>query len=223
MLVFGHAGKPLILFPTSFGRYFQNKDYHLIDSIGWYIDQGLVRVYCPDGIDSASWYNKSIHPADRVKTHAAYERVIMNDVVNWARHDTKVGKVMFAGASFGGYHAANIALRNPWDTSHLISMSGAFDMRQFMDGYYDMEFYFQNPIDYVGGFQEGDFLNQVRQMSIVLGVADHDGCKDENFNFSNLLNSKGIHHWFDFRQGASHDWPIWREQLPLYLSKIDYR
>jgi esterase/lipase superfamily enzyme len=32
MLVFGHAGYPVILFPTSLGRYYQNKDFGLIGS-----------------------------------------------------------------------------------------------------------------------------------------------------------------------------------------------
>src|SRR3954465_2880212 len=33
MLVFGHAGFPVILFPTSLGRYYQNKDFGLVGSV----------------------------------------------------------------------------------------------------------------------------------------------------------------------------------------------
>src|SRR5689334_14268985 len=34
MLAFGNGGGlPLVLFPTSFGRYFQTKDFHLIDAV----------------------------------------------------------------------------------------------------------------------------------------------------------------------------------------------
>ena len=33
MLAFGNGGLPLILFPTSFGRYYQNKDFGLVDSV----------------------------------------------------------------------------------------------------------------------------------------------------------------------------------------------
>ncbi len=36
MLVFGHAGYPVILFPTSMGSYHENKDMGLIDSAKWY-------------------------------------------------------------------------------------------------------------------------------------------------------------------------------------------
>ncbi len=222
MLVFGHAGRPVIMFPTSQGRYYQDKDFGLVDAIKWYIDEGLIRVYCPDSIDGQSWYNKSIHPADRIKTHLAYENVILNDLLPWARHDTGVDKAILVGPSFGGYHAVNTAFRHPSLFSHVISMSGAFDMRQFMDGYHDQEFYFCNPVDFVGGMPEGETLQQIREMSITLACSDNDICKDDNFNFHNLLKDKGISHWFDFRAGTSHDWPVWFEMLPLYLSKIDY-
>jgi esterase/lipase superfamily enzyme len=67
------AGLPLILFPTSFGRYHQNKDFGLVDSVSGYGDAGKVTVYCPDAIDLESFYNKSIHPTDRMRRHKAYE------------------------------------------------------------------------------------------------------------------------------------------------------
>ena len=69
MLVFGNGGGlPLILFPTSGARYYENKDFGLVGSVSGYIDAGKVTVYCPDAIDRESLYNKSIHPADRMRT-----------------------------------------------------------------------------------------------------------------------------------------------------------
>jgi esterase/lipase superfamily enzyme len=62
MLVFGEkSGLPLILFPTSGARYYENKDFGLVGALAWYIDSGKVTVYCPDAIDLESFYNKSIH------------------------------------------------------------------------------------------------------------------------------------------------------------------
>ena len=66
MLVFGHAGYPVVLFPTSMGSYHENKDMGLIESARWYIEQGLIQIYCPDSIDSDSFYNKHIHPVHRI-------------------------------------------------------------------------------------------------------------------------------------------------------------
>jgi esterase/lipase superfamily enzyme len=72
MLVFGHAGLPVILFPTSQGRFYEYKDFRLVEAAGPLLDAGRVKLYCPDGIDGDSWYNQGIHPADRVRTHMAY-------------------------------------------------------------------------------------------------------------------------------------------------------
>src|SRR5947209_7629336 len=68
MLVFGNgSGLPLIMYPTSFGRYYQNKDFGLVGSIAHFVDSGRVTVYCVDSADLDSFYNKSIHPADRIR------------------------------------------------------------------------------------------------------------------------------------------------------------
>jgi esterase/lipase superfamily enzyme len=107
MLVFGNSAVlPLILFPTSFGRYYQNKDFGLVGSISGHVEAGRVTVYCPDAIDLDSFYNKSIHPADRMRTHNAYENVIVRDVFDLARRECNCHRVAITGASLGAYHAA---------------------------------------------------------------------------------------------------------------------
>lgn len=44
VLAFGHQGYPVILFPTSMGRYYENKDFKLIESVNWFLDNGLVKI-----------------------------------------------------------------------------------------------------------------------------------------------------------------------------------
>ncbi len=222
MLSFGHAGVPVIAFATSQGQYYQNKDFGLVESARWFIENGLVKIYCPDSFDAQSWYNRGIHPADRVRSHLAFERVIINEVVGRAQHETGHHKVIFAGASFGGFHAINHAFKFPHLTREVYSMSGAYDMSSFLDGYSDNETYFNSPMAFLQGMQEGDALHNIRQMKVVLGVPEHDATKEDNFKLSEIMNSKHINHWFDFRHGANHDWPIWCEMFPLYLSKINH-
>ena len=31
-----------------------------------------------------------------------------------------------------------------------------------------------------------------------------------------------VHHWLDIRQDRQHDWPVWREMFPHYLSRIKF-
>lgn len=217
MLVYGHAGYPVIIFPTTMGRYYESKDFKLIESVSWFLEQGLIQIYCPDSMDMHSWYNKSIHPADRVKNHNWYDQFILNEVVHNIRTEKSIPKVCVAGASFGGYHAANFAFRHPESVSHLFSMSGAFDVKSFMDGYYDDNVYFNNPVDYLPDSNHPDLW----QMNIVLGAGEWDICLEANKTLSGILNNKGIKHWFDIRKWAEHDWPIWRDMFPHYLSLIN--
>lgn len=220
MLVFGHAGYPVILFPTSLGRYYQNKDFGLVGAVAPLVDAGQIRLYCPDGIDGESWYNKSIHPADRVRTHLAYERVILHDVVPRAQREAGRHDVGVAGASFGGYHAVNFALRHPDLVGHCFSLSGAFDINPFLDGYHDDNCYFNNPVEYLPNLHDPWFLDQLRRMGLVLGTGDWDMCRDRNLHLSRLLHAKGIPHFLDDRKWCGHDWNYWRDMFPHYLSLI---
>ena len=216
MLVFGSGrGLPLIIFPTSFGSYHQNKDFGLVDSVAWFVDNDRVTVYCPDSFDLDSFYNKGIHPADRIRTHIAYENVIVHDVFDFARREASTHRVGVCGASLGAYHAANIAFRHPDTVSHLISLSGAFEISDFFDGYHDDNIYFNSPYQYLPNLSDPWKYNH---MNIILGTGEWDNTRHESMRLSGILNSKGIRHWLDDRKWCGHDWNYWCDMLPYYLS-----
>jgi esterase/lipase superfamily enzyme len=216
VLAFGHKGYPVILFPTSMGHYFENKDFKLIESVEWYLENGLVKIYCPDGIDSDSWYNKAIHPADRVRNHIWYDLMLLRELVPLAQRETGVGRVATAGCSFGGYHATNFGFKHPEVVKYIFNMGAAFDIRDQLDGYYDDNVYFNNPPDFIPHAQSPFFSD----LHVVLGTGTHDMCWNANEKMAGILGSKGISHWLDVRVNAPHDWPAWREMFPHYLSLI---
>lgn len=216
MLVFGDRGYPLILFPTSMGRYYESKDFGLIESIRWFIEQGRIKVYCPDGLDLLTWYNTSISPAERALNHLQYDAVILEDILPRIKAETGYDRVAVAGCSFGGYHAANFAFRHPEHVSYLFSMSGLFDIRSRLDGHYDDNVYYNNPMDFMPDNPHPDLW----KMGIILGCAGRDVCLGQNQQFSGILDNKQIRHWLDIRQDTVHDWPVWKEMLPHYLSLI---
>jgi esterase/lipase superfamily enzyme len=216
LLTFGQSGYPILLFPTCLGRYFEKKDLKLIESLQHFIEEGKIKIYCVDSIDKLSWYNKDIHPADRVKNHIWYDKLLLEEVSSMARQETGYERIITAGCSFGGYHAANFAFRHPWLVSHMFSMSGAFDIRGQLDGFYNDDVYFNNPVDYLPHDQNRELWN----MKIILGTSDRDMCKGDNEKLSGILNEKGIGHWLDVRQNADHDWPTWRQMFPEYLSQL---
>ena len=59
----------------------------------------------------------------------------------WARRSARI-------------HAANTLFKHPDAVKRCWAMSGVYDMRRFMDGFSDDNFYFNNPIDYIGGMHD---------------------------------------------------------------------
>ena len=218
MLVFGERGYPVIVFPTSMGSYTQNKDFKLIEAAAWYIENGLVKIYTPASIDNDSWYGKHLHPADRARNHVLYDQFVLEEVVKRACAETQHNKVTMAGCSFGAYHATNFAFRHPEFVGYLFNMGGAFNIKDQVKDYYDDNVYFNNPPDYLPGLNNPS----LNDMGIVFGTGDKDMCMEANVQMSEILNKKGISNWLDVRPGAEHDWPVWREMFPHYLSLIKF-
>src|ERR1035437_10959850 len=73
-LVFGHAGTPLLVFPTSQGRFFEYEDRGMVGALAPKIESGELQVFCPDAVDSESWYNKGVHPRGGGVRGLQYER-----------------------------------------------------------------------------------------------------------------------------------------------------
>lgn len=216
LLVFGENGYPVIIFPTSMGSYTQNKDFNLVDSVSWFVNQGIIKVFTPASIDNESWYNENIHPADRARFHVLYEQFMIDEIIKPVLHDSGYSKVALAGCSFGAYHATNLGLRHPELVSFIINMGGAFDIRDRVKNYYDDTVYFNNPPDYLPGLEDP----RLRDMGIILGTGTLDMCLDANKKLSDVLHAKGIAHFLDVQNGAGHDWPVWREMFPRYIGMM---
>jgi esterase/lipase superfamily enzyme len=220
MLVFGHAGLPIVLFPSDRERYYIYKDTGLIGSVSNFLEEGKIKIYTPDTIDGESWYNYSIHPADRVKTHIGYENVILHDVVDYAIYESETEKILIGGCGFGGYHAVNFAFKHPDKVKGIISLGGFFDIKRFIFGYYDDNCYFNNPPDYMPNLEDPWYLDKIREMKIILGTGELDPNLEENKRLSEILNMKNIPHLLDIKPNTGGDWGWWRQIFRDYIDKI---
>ena len=153
--------------------------------------RGELQVFCPDAVDTESWYNKGVHPRVRVLRHLQYERYILHELLPFLRWKNNAPQLAVTGCSFGGYHAMNFSLKHPDMVTHCVSMSGAFDIHQFLDGYYDDDCYFNCPPDYLPNMSDDWFLSRYRKMNIVLGSGDWDMCLDQNVKFSAHFERQG--------------------------------
>lgn len=218
LLVFGHAGQPMLVFPSSMGKFFEYEDTGMIRVLAGKIESGGLQVFCVDSVDSESLYNKGVHPGSRIWRHVQYERYLLNEFLPFLKWKNWASQIAVTGCSFGGYHALNFGLRHPDLVSSCVSMSGSFDIRSFLDGYYDDNVYFNNPVDYLANMLDEWFLSRYRHMNIVLGTADWDICQDANVKMSALMHVKGIPHWLDiWGDNSKHDWPLWQRMASKYF------
>jgi esterase/lipase superfamily enzyme len=218
LLVFGHGGSPVLVFPTFRGRFFEYEDMGMVHALARKIDAGQLQLFCVDSVDAESWYNRNIHPHERVQRHVTYEEYLLFEVLPFMRGVNGGQQITVSGCSFGGYHALNFALRHPDVATACISMSGAFDLKPFMDGYYDELFYFNNPVDYLPNVNDPWFLDRYQTMKLVLAVGDHDICLSENFRMAGILGAKNIPHWLDvWTGGERHDWPLWQRMAVKFF------
>ncbi|MBP7399830.1 MAG: esterase [Chitinophagales bacterium] len=217
MLTFGTEGFPIVLFPTSMGMSNENKDFKLLEAIGWFIEQGIVKVYCPDSIDKHSWYNDDATPEQKVKNHILYDRMLAEELYPRMKEETGFDRIGAAGCSFGGYHAMNFGLRHPDLTAAIFSMAAKFDIKGQLDGFYNDDVYYNNPPDYIAELNDP----WLWKMQIFLGSAEFDMCLDANYSMANQLGLKHVQHTLDVTVGEKHDWPCWRKQFPYYLSLLD--
>ena len=217
LLAFGHAGVPILAFPSSMGRYFEWEDFKMAEALRPQLEGGHNQLICVDSIDSESFYNKNVDPYVRIKRYQQYEEYITSEIVPFIRARTGSGFIIAAGASFGAYHASNLVFKHPHLFGKLIALSGAFDIKSFMNGFYNDDVYFNNPADYMQGLGDGGLIKAIDKNHIVLTIGQGDPCREANLAMSGILKSKGISHTLDMIPGFGHDWPFWRGLIRKHI------
>src|SRR5437764_3448335 len=124
LLVFGHAGARVVVFPTSQGRFFEWEDRGMMAELSEQLENGWLQMFAIDSVDGESWYAKRKHPAERVLRHIQYENYILNEVLPLSKQLNSNPFLITTGASFGAYHAANLAFRHPELVDRVIGLSG---------------------------------------------------------------------------------------------------
>ena len=134
-LVFGHDGLPVIVFPTSCGRFFEFDYQGRVAAIESKINRGQIQRWGGDSVDNESWYAQGAEGSWRIARHLQYERYILDELLPHIRWRNWNRMVAMAGCSFGGFHAMSMALRHPDKIQAALSMGGAFDIARFLRGY----------------------------------------------------------------------------------------
>ena len=226
MKVYGHAGKPVVVFPSGCGRFYEFEDFHMVEAVQWFVEQGKIRLYTVDSVDCESWMAYWAYAGDRGWRHQQYDRYVVEELTPFIReHSGTTAKFMATGCSMGAYHAANFFFRHPDIFDTTIALSGLYAPQYFVGSYMDDNVYFNFPLLYLPGLTDPWYLDQYRASTIIictgLGAWEED-CIRETRALEDILKRLNVPATIDYwGHDVNHDWPWWQKQLPYFLSKLE--
>ena len=217
MLVFGDKGMPVVVFPTSMGRFYQWEDFGMVAHLAPRIDAGLLQLWCVDSVDGESFYDKRASAQDRARRHLAYDRYLRDEMVPTVRKENAHLEIELLGASFGAFHAVDLATRHPGIASRVIGLSGAYDASRWLDGLRQDEAYFVNPLAFLPDLADERQLTPLRETEFVIATGIEDPNVGQSRQVVATLQDKGVPATLHLWNGWAHDWPFWKEMVDTLL------
>lgn len=227
LVAYGHAGHPLLMFPTAAADFLEYERFQLIDAIAHHVEAGRVRLYSVNSVNRYSLLNPDTPPPVKTALLTVYDRYITEEVVPLIRMDTERSDVMplTTGASLGAYLAANTFFKHSDIFGGTIPMSGSYDVRDYLKGYEDDDLYFNNPAQYLPNLNDDYHLPRLRQRDsrsiVILTGQGAFEAPERSRQLSHMLASKNIPHTLDiWGHDVSHDWVWWRKMLDHYVNLL---
>ena len=222
LLIFGHGGAKVLMFPTRDGRFFEYEQLGIVASLAGKIEAGQLQLYCVEGLAGETFYSGG-EPAARIGRHGDFEEYILNEVLPLMAAKNPHDCTIVQGCSLSAFQAASLAFRHPHLFRKLVAFSGRYDLTMkveifgdLFDSYYDDRVYFHTPSHFLPGL--GDWrLERLRQMDIVLVIGSEDPFLDNNRHLSQVLAAKGVGHQVHVWDGRAHRGSAWRMMAPLYI------
>ncbi|WP_347985871.1 alpha/beta hydrolase-fold protein [Methylomonas sp. AM2-LC] len=224
LLVFGHAGAKVLVFPTRDGRFYEYENLRIVESLKDKITAGYLQLVCLDSIDHETFYCFWNRPQDRILRHIQFEDYILTEVMPFMNAKNSHECWIAHGCSLGAYHAANIAFRHPQLFRKLAAFSGRFDLtmgveefKDQFDGYYNEDIYFHTPTHFLPNLTSEKHISEIRKLDIIIVIGKEDPFLENNHLLGRILTHKGIPHVMYEWDGRAHQGRYWRKMAPLYI------
>lgn len=221
LLIFGHAGARVLVFPTSQGRFYEWQDRGMINALGEHLERGWLQLYCVDSVDAESWYCRWAHPGGRAYRHHQYFEYLLNEVLPLSRQKNDNPFMITTGASFGAYHAMAFGLKYPYLVGRILGLSGIYDIRGWTDGFHNEYVYFNNPVEFIPNERDPRRIRFLQGLDIIMTAGKGDRLLHYSQEMSRVLWDKGIGNALREWDGWSHDWPYWMQQVRMYIGGHD--
>ena len=218
LTVYGTEGIPILALPGDSGSASYWPKQGLIEALSYQVKNGHNQIFCVESVDQESFFNTDIDPRSRINRHRQYEGYIIDEVLPFIHKMSNELYVIAAGIHLGGYHAVNLLLKYPGRIQKAIAVGGRFQIRPFMEDYFDDNVYFNNPVEYLPNLDDPELLEEIRSTDIRLVVTPDDPYVDLNYMLSDILRSKSIDHVFDYwMKTGNTQQEIWGDILKRHV------
>ncbi|MBT8418493.1 MAG: hypothetical protein KJO42_13730 [Silicimonas sp.] len=219
----GTYGQPVLLFPTAGGDAEEIERMLVIRALDPLISAGRIKVYSCDSIAGAALAAKEGSDAHRCWLLNQFHEYVANEVVPAIRADCQDDQIeiVAAGASIGAFNAVAVACRYPHLFRAALGMSGTFDLEHLLGFQGNEDYFFSSPLAFLQGL-DGPMLEvlQTRFFVLPFGQGRWEN-PSESWRMAEVLGAKGVPNRVDpWGKDYDHDWPTWREMLPLYLDDL---
>ena len=216
-LWFGWSGYPVIMFPTSMGRFYQYEDQGTVARLFHKLERGYLQLVCVDSVDAESWYNETAPPHERGHRQEEYDAYLRTELLPYVNARSQRSDAGTFGCSFGAYHAANFSARHPESITKAVCFSGLYDIHRFTAGYWDDADYFNSPMDFIANM-DAPLTSRLARIEWVIATGEYDSLVDQSRRFAALLEEKGIPNHGEIWPGVfGHDWPFWNDAVTRFL------
>src|SRR5262245_64664731 len=180
LVAYGHAGPPLLMFPSAAADYLEDARFYLVDAIKPLIEYGRLRTYSINSVNSYILLNEHMPAPLKAELLSRYDHYIVDEVLPLIRKDCGDGdtRPLTTGASLGAFLAANEYFKHPDLFRGTIPMSGGYDIRQYLNGYYDDNVYFNNPMDYLPSLNDDYYLPILQKADFIYIVSGQGAYED---------------------------------------------
>ena len=224
--VYGHGGKPVMVFPCQNGRFFDWEGFGMLETLGDYLESGRLQLFTVDTIDAETVSLIGGNPHDRVRRHEAWVRYLTEELTPRIREINGTGQMMLStGFSMGAYHAGNLFFRRPDLFDSVVALSGVYDTHDMYGGYMDELVYLNDPCASLSGMPaDHPYMDLFRRsvMIFCVGQGAWEGpLLAGTRRLDGVLRSKGIPAWVDYwGPDVNHDWPWWKKQIRYFLPHV---
>lgn len=221
---YGKKGRPVLIFPSQDGRFFDFENFGMIDVLAPWIEKGEIRAICVDGIDGETWSNRSADNRWRIEQHERWYHYVTEELIPEVRK-RKTETFIVTGCSMGAFHAGNFFFRRPDIFDSVIALSGLYTAGYGFPMYSDDLTFMNSPIDFLREMPaDHPWMDLYKKRNIYICVGQgkwEDELLESTRALDTVLCQRGIPANMDYWGfDVDHDWCWWRVQLPYFMEKV---